>query len=246
MFYIYLFSLVTQWCPTLCHPMNHSTPGLPVHHQLPEFTQTHVPWVGDAIQPSHPLSSLSPPTPNASQDLFQWVNPSHDVAKVLEFQLKHHSFQWTPRTDLLYDGLVGSPCSPRDSQESSPTPQFKIINSSALSFFTVQLSHPYMTTGKTIALTRWNFVGKVISLLLNMLSRLVRIFLPRNKRLLISWLQSPSAVILEPKKIKSDTVSTVSPSISNEVMGLDAMIIFWMLSFKPTFSLSSHFHQEAF
>ena len=91
-------------------------------------------------------------------------------------------------------------------------------------FFTVQLSHPYMTTGKTIALTRWTFVGKVRSLLLNILSRLVITFLPRSKRLLISWLQSPSAAILEPPKIKSDTVSTVSPSISYEVMGPDAMI----------------------
>uniref|UniRef100_A0AC11ETN3 Uncharacterized protein n=1 Tax=Ovis aries TaxID=9940 RepID=A0AC11ETN3_SHEEP len=91
-------------------------------------------------------------------------------------------------------------------------------------FFTVQLSHPYMTTGKTKALSRWTLVGKVMSLLLNMLSRLVITFLPRSKRLLISWLQSPSAVILEPKKIKSDTVSTVSPSISHEVMGPDAMI----------------------
>ena len=107
-------------------------------------------------------------------------------------------------------------------------------------FFTVQLSHPYMTTGKTIALTRQNFVGKVISLLLNMLSRLVITFLPRSKRLLISRLQSPSAVILEPPKIKSDTVSTVSPSISHEVMGPDAMIfVFWMLSLKLTFSLCS-------
>ena len=91
-------------------------------------------------------------------------------------------------------------------------------------FFTVQLSHPYMTTGKTIALTRWTFVGKAMSLLFNMLSRLVITFLPSSKRLLISWLQSPSAVILEPPKIKSDTVSTVSPSISHELMGPDAMI----------------------
>ena len=91
-------------------------------------------------------------------------------------------------------------------------------------FFIVQLSHPYMTTGKTIALTRWTFVGKVMSPLLNMLSRLVITFLPRSKCLLISWLQSSSAVILEPQKIKSDTVSTVSPSISHEVMGPDAMI----------------------
>ena len=92
-------------------------------------------------------------------------------------------------------------------------------------FFTVQLSHPYMTTGKTIALTRWTSVGKVMSLLFNVLSRLVITFLPRSKCLLISWLQSPSAVILEPQKIKSDTVSTVSPSIFHEVMGLDAMIL---------------------
>ena len=92
-------------------------------------------------------------------------------------------------------------------------------------FFIVQHSHPYMTTGKTIALTRWTFVGKVISLLFHMLSRLVIAFLPRSKCLLISWLQSPSAVILEPRKIKSATVSIVSPSISHEVMGPDAMIL---------------------
>ena len=91
-------------------------------------------------------------------------------------------------------------------------------------FFIVQLSHPYMTAGKTIALIRWTFVGKVMSLLFNMLSRLVITFLPRNKRLLISWLQSPSTVILEPRKIKSATVSLVSPSISQKVMGPDAMI----------------------
>ena len=130
------FSSVAQLCPTLCDPMNCSMPGLPVHHQLPEFTQTHVRQVSDAIQPSHPLLSPSPPAPNPSQHqgLFQWVNSSHEVAKVLEFQLQHHSFQRTPRTDLLQNGLVESPCSPRDSQESSPTPQFKSINSSVLSF----------------------------------------------------------------------------------------------------------------
>ena len=107
-------------------------------------------------------------------------------------------------------------------------------------FFIVQLWHPYMTSGKTIALTRWTFVGKVLSLLLNMLSRLVITFLPRSKCLLISWLQSPSAVILEPPKIKSDAVFTVSPSVCHEVMGPDAMIfVFRMLIFKPTFSLST-------
>ena len=130
------FSSVAQWCLTLCDPMNCSTPGLPVCHQLLEFTQTHVHWVGDAIQPSHPLSSPFPPAPNPSQHqrLFQWVNSSHEVAKVLEFQLPHHSVQTTPKADLLQNGLVGSPCNPRDSQESSPTPQFKSINSSVLSF----------------------------------------------------------------------------------------------------------------
>ena len=103
-------------------------------------------------------------------------------------------------------------------------------------FFTVQLSHPYMTTGKTIALTRRTFVGKVMSLHLNILSRLVITFLPRSKCLLILWLQSPPTVISEPPKIKSDTVFTVSPSISHEVMGPDAMIfVFWMLNFKPIF-----------
>ena len=114
--------------------MDCSTPGLPVHHQLPEFTQTYVHWVGDAIQPSYLLSFPSPLAFNLSQheSPFQWVSSSHQVAKVLEFQLQHQSFQWTFRTDFLLDGLVGSPCSPRDSPESSPTPQFKSINSSAL------------------------------------------------------------------------------------------------------------------
>ena len=97
------FSSVTQLCTTCCDPMNHSMPGLPVHHQLLEFIQTHVHWVGDAIQPSHPRSSSSPPALNLSQHqgLFKWVSSLHQVAKVLEFQLQHQSFQWTPRTDLL-------------------------------------------------------------------------------------------------------------------------------------------------
>ena len=155
------FSSVAQSCLTLCDPMNCSTPGLPVHHQLPEFTQTHVHWVCDSIQPSHPLSSPSPSL-NLSQHqgLFQWVSSLHQVAKVLEFQLQHQSFQWTPRTDLLEDGLVVSPCSPSDSQESSPTPQFKSVNSSALSFPYSPTLHPYMTTGKSIAWTRQTFLTK--------------------------------------------------------------------------------------
>ena len=108
------FSSVAQSCPTLCDPMNCSTPG---HHQPPEFTQTHVHRVSDAIQPSHPRLAPSPPAPNPSQQqsLFQWVNSSHEVAKVLEFQPQHHSFQKNPRADLLLNGLVGSVCSPRDS-----------------------------------------------------------------------------------------------------------------------------------
>ena len=144
--------------------MNHSTPGLPVHHRLPEFTQTHAHRVDDAIQPSHPLSSPSPPAPNPShhQGLFPWVNSSPEVAKILEFQLQHQSFQWTPRTNLLYDGLLGSPSSPRDSQESSPNHSSKASIFLCSAFFTVQLSHPYMTTGKTIALSRWTFVSFLI------------------------------------------------------------------------------------
>ena len=168
------FSSVAQSCPTLRDPMNRSTPGLPLHHQLLDFTQTHVHRVSDAIQPSHPLSSPSPLAPNPSQHqgLFQRVNSLHEVAKVLEFQLQHHSFQRNPRADLLQNGLVASPCSPRDSQESSPTPQFKSISSSVLSLLhgpTLTSIHDYR---KTIALTRRTFVGKVMSLLLNMLSRL--------------------------------------------------------------------------
>ena len=117
-------SSVAQSYPTLCDPMNRNTPGLPAHHKLPEFTRTHAHQVSEAIQPSHPLLSPSPPAPNPSQHqgLFHWVNSSHEVAKLLEFQLQYQSFQWIPRTDLLQDGLVGSSCSPRDSQESSPTP----------------------------------------------------------------------------------------------------------------------------
>ena len=140
--------------------------------------------------------------------LLQYISPSNEYSGLVSFRID--------TLDLLaVQGTLKSLL-----QHHSPTPQF----------FGTQLSsqsnphHPYMTTGKTIALTRQTFVGKVMSLLLNMLSRLVITFLPRSKRLLISWLQSPSAVILEPPKIKSDTVSTISPSICHEVMGPDAMI----------------------
>ena len=140
----------------------------------------------------------------------KWVTSSHQVAKVLEFQLQHQSFQWIFSTDFFridwLDLLAAQGTLKSLLQHHSL--KASIVQHSAI--FIVQHSYPYMTTGKTIALTRWTFVGKVMSLLFNMFSRLVIAFLPRSKRLLISWLQLPSAVILEPHKIKSATVSTVS------------------------------------
>ena len=155
------------------HEPQHARPPCP--SPTARIYPTHVHRVGDTIQPSHPLSSPSLPALNLSQHqgLFQWVSSSHQVAKVLEFQLQHQSFQWTPKTDLLSDGLVGSPWGPRDSQESSQHHSSKAPILWHSAFFIVQHSHPYMTTGKTVALTRWTFVGKVVSLLLKMLSRLV-------------------------------------------------------------------------
>ena len=190
---------VAQSCPTLCNPVNCSMPGLPVHHQRPEFTQTHVHRVIDAIQPSHSLF-LQPAIPhsirvfsNESTLLMRWPKdwsfsfstiPSKEIPGLISFRM-----DWL---DLLaVRGTLKSLLQHHTSKAS-------ILRHSA--FFTVQLSHPYMITGKTIALTRRTFVGKVMSLLLNILFRLVITFLPRSKCLLISWLQSPSAVILEPKK----------------------------------------------
>ena len=207
--------------------MDCSTPGFLVHHQLPGLTQTHVHRVGDAIQPSHPLSSPSPLAFNLSQHqgLFnesvlciRWpkywsfsfnISPSKEYSGLISFRidwLDLLAIQETLMSLLQHHSLKAS-----------------ILQHSA--YFRVQISHPYMTTGKIIVLTRRTFVGKVMSLLLNMLSRFVIAFLPRSKCLLISWLQSPSAVILEPKKIKSLTVSIVSPSICHKVMGPDAMIL---------------------
>ena len=151
------------------------------------------------------------------------ISPSNEYSGLISFRMDwfdHLAIQGTPNSLLQH-------------QSSKPS----ILQCSA--FFIVHLWHPYMTTGKTIALTRQTFVGKVMSLLFSMLSLLVITFFPRSKHLLISWLQSPSAVILEPPKIKCVTISIVSPSICHEVMGTDAIILFWMLSFKPTFSLSS-------
>ena len=171
-----------------CNPMDCSTPGLPVHHQLSEYTQTHVHWVSDAIQPSHPLSSPSPPAFN----LFQHQSLSNESAlhirwpKYSSFSISHSnnysgliSFRRDWLDFLATQGTLKSLLQHHSSKAS-------ILRCSA--FFIVQLSHPYMTTGKAIALTRWTFVGKVISLLFNILSRLVITFLPRSKRLLISWL----------------------------------------------------------
>ena len=237
------FSSEVQSCTTLCDPLGCSMPGLPVHHQLPEFTQTHVHWVGDAIQPSHPLSTPSLPTFNLyqHQGLFKWVGSFHQVAKVLEFQIQHHPFQWIFRihflSDWLFDLLAVQRTLKSLFQHSSS--EVSLLQHSA--FFMVQLSYAYVTTGKTIALTTWTFVGKVMSLLFNIRSRFVIAFLRRSKHLLISWLQSLSIVISEPKKLKSVTAPTlISPLICLEVLGLDAMIlVFCMLSFKPAFLLSS-------
>ena len=153
---------VAHSCLTLCDPMDCSTPGFPVPHHLSEFAQTHVRWVSDAIQLSHPLLSPSSPAFDLSQHrgLFQWVTSLHQVAKVLELQ--HQSFQRIFRVYFLQDWLVWSPCSPRDSQVflQQHSSKASILWHSA--FFRVQLSHQYMTTRKTVAMTIWTFVGKVI------------------------------------------------------------------------------------
>ena len=182
--------------------MNCGTPGLPVHHQFPEPTQTHVHWLGDAIQSSHPLLSPSPPAFNLSSIR---VFSSESALRIRWPKYWSFSFNISPSNE--HPGLISFRMDWLDLLAVQGTPKnFLQHHSSKASFlqlsdfFIVQLSHPYMTTGKTIALTIWTFVGKVMSLLFNMLSRLVITFLPRSKRLLISWLQSPSAVILEPPK----------------------------------------------
>ena len=194
------FSSVTQSCLTPRDPMDCSTSGLPVHHQLPEITKTSVHWVGDAIQPSHPLSSHSPPTPSifpsvrvfSSESVLHmmwpkyWsfsfsISPSNEYSRLISFRV-----DWL---DLpVVQGTLKSLLQHYSSKASFLWPS---------AFFIVQLSYPYMTTGKTIPLTRWTFVVKAISFLFNMLSRLIIAFLPRSKHLFISWLLSSSAVILE-------------------------------------------------
>ena len=180
------FSSVTQSCLTLCNPMNHRMPGFPVHHQLIEFTQAHVHQIRGDIQPSHPLFSPSPPVFHLSQHqgLFKWVSSLHQVAKYWSF-----SFSISPSNE--YSGLISFRMDWFDllAVQATLKSLLQHHNSKASllwgsDFFIVQLSHPCMTTGKTNVLTRWTFDGKVMSLLFNMLSRLVIAFFPRSKRLL--------------------------------------------------------------
>ena len=197
------FISVTQSCPTLCDLMDCSTPGFPVHHQLPELTQTYVHQGGHAIQYlilCHPL--LLPPSIFPSIRVFS----NEPVLRIRWPKYWSFSFNISPFNE--YSGLISFRMDWLDLLEVQRTfksllqhhsSKASILQCSA--FFIVQLSHPHMTIGKTIGLTRQTFVNKVMSLLLNLLSRLVIAFLPRSKHLLISWLQSPSAVILEPKKI---------------------------------------------
>ena len=196
------FSSVTQSCPTLCDPMNRRTPGLRVHHQLPEFTKTHISI--ESVMPSSHLIFCSPlllpPIPPSirvfsNESTLCVRRPKHWSFSFSIIPSKEHPGLISSRMDWLdlfaVQGILKSLLQHHSSNASILWPSV---------FFTVQLSHPYMTTEETIALSRCPFVGKVMSLFLNVLSRLVITFLPRSKRLLISWLQSPSAVILEPQK----------------------------------------------
>ena len=222
-------------------PMDCCTPGFLVPHYVLKFAQVHFHCIGDAIQPSHPLTPSSPSVLNLSQHqgLFQWVSHSKRWPKYWSF-----SFSFSLSNE--YSGLISFKIDWFDLLAVQGTfrnfLQHHSLKASIVwrsAFLMVQLSQPYMTTGKTIALTICTFVGRVMSLLFNTLSRFVIAFLPRSNRLLISWLQSPSTVILEPKKRKSVTISTFYPSICHEVMELDALILdFLIFSLKLTFSLS--------
>ena len=213
LFYVSQVSSVQSLsCVWLCDPMGCSTPGLPVHHQLLEFTQTHVHGVSDAIQPSHPLSCPSPPSIFPSIRVF-----SNDSALCIRWS-KYWSFSFNISPSNEHSGLISFRMNWLDHLAVQGTLKSLLQHHSSktsilwcLAFFIVQLPHPYMTTGKTIALTRWTFVGKIMSLLFNMLSRLVITFLPRSKRLFISRLQSPSAVILESPKCYVSSFSIYLP-----------------------------------
>ena len=206
--------------------MDCSLPGFPVHHQLTQLAQTHVHRVGNAIQPEDGYLILCCPLllpPSIFPSIKGFSNES--VLCIRWPKCWSFSFNISPSNE--YSGLIFFRMDWLDLLAVQGTLKSLLQNHSSkasilqrLAFFIVQLSHPYMTTRKTIALTRRTSVGKVMSLLFNMLSRLVITF-PRSKCLLISWLQPPPVVTLEPRKTKSVTVSTVSPSISHEVMGLD-------------------------
>ena len=236
------FSSVAHWCLTLWDQKDSSTPGFPVHHH--SLTLLKLMSIQSVMPSNHLilcrslLSCLYSFPASGSFPMSQFFTSGGQStgvsasASVLPMNIK----DWFP---LGWTGWISLPSKGHSRIFSNTTVEKH-------PFFRVQFSlyfnshiHTWMTTGKNEALTRWTFVGKVMSLLFNMLSRLVVTFLPGNKCLLISWLQSPSAVVLEPRKIKSVTVSTITPSICHEVVGLDAMIlVYWMLSFKPTFSLS--------
>ena len=188
--------------------MDCTVPGFPALHCLPKFAQTHILWVSDAIQPSHSLLPSSPALSlSQHQSLFQWIGSSHQVAKGLKLLFQHQSFQWLFKVDSFridcFDLLTVHRILKSFLQHCS----LKASSLWCSASFMVQLSHLYVVTGKTIPLTVWTFVSKVLSLVFNMLSRLVIAFLLRSKCPLISWLQSLSAVILKPKRIKSVTVS---------------------------------------
>ena len=209
---------VAKLCLTLCNSMNCSMPGFPVLYYLPEFAQTHVHWVIDAIQPSHPchpllLLSLIFPSisvfSNESALCIKWpkywrfsfsISPSSEYSGLISQKFDLLAVQGTLKSLLQHHGLKAS------------------LWRSA--FFLVQLSYQFMTSGKTIALTMWTFLGKVMSLFFNMLSEFVIAFLPRSECLFILWLHSPLSVILEPKKMKSVTVSTFSPSICHDFLNV--------------------------
>ena len=220
--------------------MDCSTPSLPVPHHLPNFAQVHVHCIGDAIQPSHPLTPSSPSAVNLykQQGLFQCVCCLHQMT-IPELHLQHQSFQWVFRVNFLkidwFDFLAVQGTRRSLLQHHS----WKALILRCSVFFMFQLSQPYMTTGKTTELTIWTFVCRM-SLLFNKMSRFVIAFLPGSNHLLSSWLHSPSAVILEPKKRKYVSISSFSPFICHEVMVLDAMIlVFSIFSFQPAPSLSS-------
>ena len=241
------FSSVAQSCLPLCNPMDwarQASVSITNSWSLLKFMSIELVMPSKHLSLCHPF--LLPPSIFPSIRVFSnesvlhirrpkyWslnfnISPSYEYSELISFRM-----DWF---DLLAVQETFKSLLQHHSSKAS------ILQ--CLTFFIVQLSHPYTITGKTIALTRWTFAGKVIYSALNMLSRLVITFLPRSKGLLISWLQSPSAVILEPPQIKSVTVSTFSSSICHEVMGIDTItLVFWMLSFKLAFHSAPSLHQE--